>query len=369
MLDPGERKQVARLLGNRWEVSGRPVRLQDLAVRLDGLSPLDLAEEVHGPVTTRAGSRARARAEAEARRRKALDALAAAGVAARAAETWLAENPRFATVADQVAAVWRALPGEPVPLAQFAADVCDDAHALDADRRLGRAVARLAAVVHGLDGPARSGPAWRAAWRSIGVLCNEVSSRVLTMNLRLTGTAACVALSAAVRGEPTWLTLRSLAGDWRPAAACEVFVCENPAIAEAAADRLGPHCPPLVCTDGIASMAALELIRGLDRAACRIRARADFDRAGLVIMDQMRGAAPAMSPWRFDASSYRAARGGWPASVEPDDLAGACTAAPVHEEKLLAVLLDDLSAVRDGGAARRSSVPAGARASTRPPGP
>lgn len=342
-LDAQERRQVARLLGNRWEVSGRPVRLQDLAARIGELSPLRLAELVGGPITTRADRRSRARAEAEARTADALSALTTAGVDDRSARTWLAENPRSTGIADQVARVWRAIPGEPVPLAQLAADVCGDAHALDADRPLGRAAARLAGIVHGVEGAARSGPARRAAWRAVGVLCNEVSSRVLTLNLSLIGNASAAAMSTAARGEPIWLTLRSLAGDWRPAEAGPVFVCENPAIVEAAADRVGARCRPLVCTDGIASMAALELIRGLDRAGCRIRARADFDQAGLVILDQVRDAAPGMSPWRFDAASYRAARGGWPASIRPEDLTAACTVEPVHEERLLATLLEDLA--------------------------
>lgn len=137
-------------------------------------------------------------------------------------------------------------------LAQLAADTLHDAHALDADRQLGRGVARLLAIVHGLQRPQRAGRAWRAAWAGAGVVCDGVSSRVLALNLPLTGDSPAARLCAAAPGEPVWLTLRSLAGTWT-ALAGEVFVCENPTVAEAAADRLGPNCSPLVCTDGIAS--------------------------------------------------------------------------------------------------------------------
>lgn len=338
-LDRHERRQVGRLLGNRWEVSGRPVRLQDLAAVLDGLSPLRLAELTGGPIVTRAEVKARARAETESRAAAAMDALTSAGVEAGVAQTWLADGSRPVDLAVPVAHVWKALPADSVPLAQLAADTLHDAHALDSDRALGRAVARLAAVAHGLERPARSGPAWRAAWRAVGVLCNEVSSRVLTLNLPLTGTAPAAALSMAVPGEPVWLTLRSLAGDWRPTVTGPVHVCENPAIVEVAADRIGRRCRPLICTDGTASAAALELVRGLAQAGCEIRARADFDQAGLVIMDQIRGVAPSAIPWRFDLPSYEAA-GGRPSA---ERLSAACATDPVHEERLMAALLDDLS--------------------------
>ncbi len=231
-LNEDERKQVGRLLGNPWNVSGKPVRLQDLAAALDGLSPLRLAELVGGPVALRADERAREKAEAEGLVSSAREALSAAGLDEQSIEVWLAENPRSVGIADQVSFIWKALPVEPVQLAQFAADMCHDAHALDDDQSLGRAVARMAAVVHGLERPQRSGPSWRAAWRAIGILCNEVSSRVLVLNLPLDGSAAAVALSAAAPGEPVWLTLRSLSGVWRPAFTGSVFVCENPTIVE-----------------------------------------------------------------------------------------------------------------------------------------
>ncbi len=336
-LDAAERKQVGRLLGVRWELTGRPVRLQDLAARLDGLTPLELAEAVGGPVVPRALQRAQDRAAAEADLARAREMLREAGIGEDAAARWLADPalPKpVAPLAEQAAAVWRAIPREPVHLAALAVGACGDAHALDDDRPLGRAVARLASAVHGLDRPTRSGPAWRAAWAAVGVHCNEVSSRVLVLNLPLRGEAAAVALAGAAPGEPVWLTLRSLSGEWTMSPGL-VYVCENPTVVEAAADKLGPRCAPLVCTDGIASTAALEVIRGLTAAGCGLRVRADFDRAGFVIVDQVRSVAPSAMLWRFDAETYALA-GGDPVAFGP-------SAPAIHEEAVLSLLLGDLA--------------------------
>ncbi|SEG52887.1 TIGR02679 family protein [Thermomonospora echinospora] len=338
-LDADERRQVARLVGNSWNVSGRPVRLQDLSAALDGVSPLQLAELACGPVTVRAKARAERAARHTARAASVRAALESAGVAAHHAETWQSENPRAVELGEKVARVWHALSGEPIHLTRLATEVCGNAHALDGDQALGRAVARLAAVVHDLERPQRAGPTWRTAWRAVGVLCNEVSSRVLVLNLPLAGSAPAVALTAAAPGEPVWLTLRSLTGRWRPTSPQPVYVCENPTIVEAAADRHGARCAPLVCTDGVAAAAAMTLIGALASAGCTVHARADFDRVGLGIVDRLRTVAPSLQPWRFDLTSYRAAGG----TTAIGDLAAAAAAHPVHEEALLPVLLDDLA--------------------------
>lgn len=263
--------------------------------------------------------------------------LRAVGIDDEVTERWLADSALSRPLTDlaaQVAAVFRALPKKPVRLATLAVDVCEDAHALDDSRPLGRAVARLAAAVNGLERLGRSGPAWRAAWASIGVLCNEVSSRVLVLNLPLYGTAPAVTLANASPGEPVWLTLRSLSGSWSMPPS-PVYICENPTIVEAAADDLGRACPPLICTDGMASAAALNLIGGLAAGGCRVLARADFDRAGFVILDQVRSAAPPAQPWRFDAETYGLAGG------DPDLFGPA--GRPIHEEAILPILLRDLT--------------------------
>lgn len=364
VLTAKQRREVARLLGTRWELSDRPIRLQDLAAKLSEhqLTVRGLVEALRGgPIEPDRAHRDRAQAEAAAERGRAATYLISSGVAAHAVQRWLADAglPRpgsgeLQSLAEQVSTVVTRLrtTSSGTRLAQLAADTLHDAHALDADRQLGRGVARLLAIVHGLPRPQRAGRAWRAAWAGAGVVCDGVSSRVLALNLPLTGESPAARLCAAAPGEPAWLTLRSLVGAWT-APAGDVFVCENPTVAEAAADALGSTCPPLVCTDGIASGAALDLLAGLAAAGCTIHARADFDPAGFTIADQVLSVAPGALPWRFDARTYADECGLTCPPAVAGDLATAVTElrvgydrarVPVHEERVLALLLSDLAA-------------------------
>jgi uncharacterized protein (TIGR02679 family) len=255
-------------------------------------------------------------------------------------------------LAERVAAVWRSLPGfgGRTPLAQLAANVADyDAHALDHHRLLGRSVARLIAAEHGMPRPLRAGRDWRLAWARVGVKCDGVSSRVLVCNLPLDGEAPAVRWCAAAAGEPMWLTLRSITGRWMAPAGVTVFVCENATVLEAAADRLGVDCPPLVCTDGNPVSAALDLIAGLSDAGCALKVRADFDRDGLAIVDRIRSAAPGATGWRYDAATYAAHLGldVEPAACDGNELEQLRAVyrrhgTAIHEEALLDALIADL---------------------------
>lgn len=255
VLTHEQRREVARLAGTRWEVSGRPVRLADLAEALaeHGMTVRGLVERLDGrPVELgrdlRAGQAARRHEESAA----AAERLTRAGVPAEQAAAWLADlalprsgSGELLALAEQVAVVWSRMRAVPrARLAELAALACGDAHALDPDRLLGRAAARLSAVVHGVERPRRGGRAWRAAWAAAGVSCDEVSSRVLVLNLPLSGTAPAARLTAAAPGEPLWLTLRSLDGAWTAPPGATVFVCENATVVEAAADRWGARCAP-----------------------------------------------------------------------------------------------------------------------------
>ena len=147
-------------------------------------------------------------------------------------------------------------------------------------------------------------------------------------------------------GGAVWLTLRAVAAASSVPVPRRVFVCENVTVLEAAADELGPACPPMVCSDGIPSHAALDLVATLAAAGCPISVRADVDEAGFVVVEQVRRVAPEAELWRFDLGLYRqfatvpdAMGEGLPA------LAAAYTAAgrAVHEEELIDLLLADLS--------------------------
>lgn len=323
VLTAEQRREVARVLGTPWELTNRAVRLQDLAVALaqHGLTVRGLVEGIDDqPLVNlrqrRADERVSAKTASERERTSVVELLEGAGVRGSAIQLWIddpglpkAGSGELLGLAQQVAVVWRQLPdsGGSISLAQLAANIGgNDAHALDYDRLLGRAAARLIAAQHRTRRPLRADRDWRVAWARAGVKCDGVSSRVLVLNLPLGGAAPAARWCAATPGEPVWLTLRSITGSWTAPSAATIFVCENVTVLEAAADRLSANCPPMVCTDGNPTNVALDLIAGLADAGCGVKVRADFDAVGLNIVDQVRSAAPAATDWRYDAATYAA---------------------------------------------------------------
>ncbi|MFJ9547013.1 TIGR02679 family protein [Streptomyces erythrochromogenes] len=252
---------------------------------------------------------------------------------------------------EQTVRVLRGLPVEPVrSLSVFAADVLGSAHALDD----GTLVATLAlSGARALTGhPEGAGAAWRrAAWASVGLLRDDVSSTVLTLNLR--GAPALDWM--ADEGEPCVLTLRQLAHRPPRTAPPVVHICENPAVLSAAADMHGPDARPLVCVHGQPSAAALTLLARLHEHGAEFRYHGDFDWGGLRIATTLSGHVP-WRPWRYTADDYREAvvaagpdlrpLEGKPAVSPWDpDLARALAehALRVEEEAVLDVLLTDLA--------------------------
>jgi uncharacterized protein (TIGR02679 family) len=157
---------------------------------------------------------------------------------------------------------------------------------------------------------------------------------------------------AAATGVPFRLTLHQLQRDPITPDGPTLYVCENPAILRAAAISLGPGSAPLICTEGVASVACRTLVSAAARASVRIRWRNDLDWPGL----RMTAAAVAQfgaEPWRMTAEDYRAA-----ASLDGPPLRGPTAASPwdpelaallrasgraVMEERLVPLLLSDLA--------------------------
>src|SRR5207253_6117247 len=82
-----------------------------------------------------------------------------------------------------------------------------------------------------------------------------------------------------------------------------VFICENPAIVAAAANRLGPRCAPLVSIEGQPKTAAHLLLTKLRDAKVRLLYHGDFDWGGIRIANLMRRRYGA-EPWRFSVNDY-----------------------------------------------------------------
>lgn len=276
-----------------------------------------------------------------------LDGIRRTGLVRRLAGTPEAAVPLLA----DLTAVIRQLPAAGELRASFAARVCRGAHALDDDRPLATLALGAARALSGIaDG---SGAQWRReVWASVGVLCDDVSSTVLTLGLSGDTTSATGRALAALReaGQPAVLTLRQLVRDPPALSARRVFVCENPAVVSAAADRLGAHCAPLVCTGGQPGVAAVHLLRELTDTGAELHYHGDFDWGGVRIANTVFARLTA-KPWRFETADYRAvADRGHPLSGTPvaarwdRDLATAMRAAQVavEEEHVLDDLLADL---------------------------
>lgn len=371
-----ERVGVARLLGRPLR-PGRslsvPLTAVDEVLRRSGAAPGGLAEAVvllTGPVTDRHDALAieiRAWDNAFAP----LLAVTAAHRATQTLTPWCEQlrttglvrrlaggSPRSAaSILADLARVVAALPADPPrSLAAFGAEQCGDAHALDDDRPLSTLARRAVQAITGA--PDGIGAQWRRdTWASAGLLRDELSSQVLALGLPGdTATATGRALGALREaGQPAVLTLRQLVRDTpRPGPGGIAYVCENPAVVEAAADRLGSGCPTLICLRGRPSAAAVHLLRLLHDAGWTLRYHGDFDWGGIRIAAGLLPHVP-WSPWRYTAAEYQAACVAHPATTPLTGPPAATSWDPplhhaliaegrrVEEELLLDTLLADLA--------------------------
>ena len=322
---PGQRDAVARLFGRASRAArGLTVSLDELdeLLRRSGVHEGGLADAVvmlTGPVTVRAdrvAAEERAWAEAYTRIEAAvagraelaawIDRICTNGVVKRLAGGSPAAGRELL---DAVALVVAALPasgGE--SLSAFAARVTGRAHALDDGTPLGTLALGAARAIAGLQPPApeeSAAEARREAWATVGVLCDELSSVVLTIGLPGDASVTGRLLAAAgATGEPLWLTLRMLVRTpphWH--GIDTVLVVENPSVVAQAADTLGARCPPIVCTNGQPRAAAMVLLRSLAAAGVRLRHHGDFDWGGLTIGNVLHRRLP-VEPWRYDREAY-----------------------------------------------------------------
>ena len=234
-------------------------------------------------------------------------------------------------------------------LQELAVQLAGDAHALDRGRGLGRLAAWALA---GCDPRGADPLAWRAAWAAVGVQVPQTTAPVLALGLRWQSGPFSEGWNAhAAAGEPLRLTSRAIASA-RLAPLPLLSICENPGIVEAAADRLGHRCPPLICLDGQPTTAALLLLDAAVAAGASLRYHGDFDWPGLAIANHLRQRFPQLQPWRYRNTDLAAA-----AQLPGPPLQGEAVAASwdpalaevltdrgcaLHEEAVLQELLDDL---------------------------
>lgn len=250
-------------------------------------------------------------------------------------------------------AVLDALPADGVPLPVLAERVCGDTKAL-AGTPLATLVLQAVAGWRGL--PVPSGAAeQRQLWDAVGVIVDDLASQVLVLNLPARGGLLGDWLSsAAAAGLPFRVTLQQVVASPLVVTASVVYVCENPAVLRAVASRLGAGSAPLLCTEGVASVACRLLLGAARQGGAVIKWRNDFDWPGL----RMTAAAVAefgAVPWRMGADDYGAALRRAPSA---ELLAGSPVSSPwdpalasamaeggraVMEERLLDELISDLA--------------------------
>ena len=399
---PAQRRAAQRLLGRRPHAGHAlsvPLDVVDEMLRRSRISPDGLAAAVialTGPVVVRAeasaaewhawerafapleelvGRRIEVEADGSEKLVSWLQQLRRSGVLKR-----MSPDPGDARILlERLTTVLTALPADGEPLGGFAARAAGGAHALDEGEPLATLALGAVRALAGLNvpGPDESrSESRREAWGSVGLLCDELSSVVLTLGLpggEETGSGRI--LRAAQRtGQPMWLTLRQLVRDppeWMTAyhvvpsgsAAASggsfvgqvVHICENPVIVALAADRLGAECPPLVCTGGQPGAATMLLLRALVAAGARLAHHGDFDWGGIRIGNVLHARLP-LVPWQFDTEAYTRAAD---SMTSPQPLGGAPVAASwdprlsdvmrhtgrrIEEELVVDQLLADLTA-------------------------
>ena len=248
------------------------------------------------------------------------------------------------------------LPAEDLPLAEFSARVLGDSHALDAGTPVATLVLAALSREQGKERPQSAGER-REQWASVGVICDGLSWPVLTLGLPAVGTGFTdAALSQhAAAGEPYRISTRQLLRHPPTFDAHRlggiVYVCENPMVVEAAAERLGVRCAPLVSIEGQPKTAARLLLTRLTESGVRLRYHGDFDWAGVRIANLIIERHSA-EPWRLGEDDYRRATElgsktlrGTPTDASWD--AGLCPAMleamrQIDEEAVLEDLLEDL---------------------------
>lgn len=316
-LSEDARRALADLLGSDTHVRSRPrVRLADVDAALRssrvGAGVRDALEVLGGPLVDRRADRAGTRAAWAAMWEELhagpspeqaiwLEELRASGVAAR-----LAGSPAAARrLLSAALGVIDRLPAEAVGLGMLATDVTGDPHALDRGEPLATLVLRWAAQITGRDGVPSAARDVRQLWADVGVVCDPVSASVLVLGLRATGAGLLDRTldSHARAGEPLRVTLRQLIREPVTATGSVVFVCENPAVVSAAADRLGSSTRPLVCVEGMPDTAADRMLRRLRDSGCELAFHADFDWGGVRIGNVL-ATRYAARPWRFEAADY-----------------------------------------------------------------
>lgn len=367
-----EHAALASLLGRPLRYANSlqvDVRLVDAAFRNAGIatSLRDALVQLDGPITNLATTRLTLQAlwsdvlSACANREliELLQAPAGIGLLKRLSRQC---PPAALQLCHRVEAVLQRLPASGITRSQLAAEVLGDAHALDSGQPTATLVLaawrQVIAEIDanhdcvdieptegsemGLDNDAERD---RDVWAKAGVLVNELARPALFLNLPMRDAQR----RDPSPGEPVYASLRSLLRSppqW-DVANRKVYVCENPNMVAIAADRWGPDCAPLVCTDGMPAAAQRCLLSQLAKARAQLCYHGDFDWPGIRIGNHVMREHGAQS-WRFGAADYEAAVDG--ATGLGQTLTGTAVRALWDEELMAAMQRHRLSIAEEAQA-------------------
>ncbi|MFD4377069.1 TIGR02679 family protein [Streptomyces sp. NPDC058486] len=379
-LDDPQREALADLLGLDRLPDPRPsvplARLEEAVTELSGRTVRELVTELVGPLGDAAADR-RVRSDergglwawlVEHPTVRAQPALIDWAASCRASGLVGGSVAHTRTLLTDALKVLAELPCQAEPLPVFAARTLNGhSHALDDGTSLSTLVLRALATLYGTDAP-QSAAERRALWTRAGVADDELSATVLTAGLRPRGDGLLARLTGACTesGHAASLTLAHVRtpGALTFSGPFVVHVTENPSILALALRRLGPDCPPLVCTSGWPNSAAVELLRLIAEHGAELRYHGDFDGEGIRIAAYVMAKTPA-HPWRMSAADYRTALTRHPhgpavGRITPapwdDELAEALAehGSAVVEELVADTLLEDLASLRETGQLRSS---------------
>lgn len=305
----------ARLPGEYWSIALS--RLDEVLFDRIGCDGRAVVEQLVGPLGDRSSERSAAAAERTALWEwlarheviRAQPALAPWATAMRRAGLVGGSVDRTRRELERALLVLRAVPAAGLPLPVFAESTVRDPHALDEGNRLHTMVVRALTILYDRERPTGTA-ALRELWACAGITDDELSSTVLLAGVPMRGGAGPVPdilRICADAGVAAVLTLQQLRLTQRwPAAAERVFVVENPSILAMALHRFRDRCPPMICTSGWPSSAAVELLRQVAGAGAQLWYHGDFDGDGLRIAANLVARLGA-TPWRMSSTDYLAA--------------------------------------------------------------
>jgi uncharacterized protein (TIGR02679 family) len=195
----------------------------------------------------------------------------------------------------------------PMHLTDLAATITGDTKALNHGTVLATLVLRALAFRLGTDRPKTTGER-RDLWDRSGVIVDDLSSRVLVLNLPADGEGLGEWLtSAKTHGTPFYVTLHQLVTMPITVRARQlVHACENPAVLRRAAGQLGADAQPLICTEGQPSTAFHRLAAAITKSGGKLAYHGDFDWPGIAIANGIIARHRA-HPWRLATADYETA--------------------------------------------------------------